>query len=154
MKTISSIVIITASFLFITRIAFADSGPLPHIHSLIQNGQDIKITLAIPDDSYLLVEDPHTLFREQDGESETVFRNRVFANSKEEVSNYKKVCVTNHDFYPEADCTKNPEECFDCNDDGTLECDADNYCDWYGLFDLVDGCVSPGETNYTIQNKF
>lgn len=131
----------------------ANSGPTPRFHSLIQRGQDIYITLAIPDDGYLLASDPYTLVREEEGKSKAIFENKIFWDSKEAAVDFEQVCDRNYDYNDEVDCTATSEKCRDCDGDGAPECYMKDYCDWYGLYQVVDECVTPGKVVYSIRNE-
>jgi hypothetical protein len=143
--------VIVASLLA-PAVALADTGPTARFHSMLQQGQDVEITVAIPDDGYLLVGDPHRLTRERNGAVVTLFEEMVFAESVDAVQSFVNVCVTSYD--PDAvDCAEAPDECTDCDGDGTPECGPSDYCDYYALFDVVDTCVPAGEATYRIQNE-
>lgn len=136
-----------AAAALLPAVALADVGPTARIWEMVQEGQGVDLTLAIPDDGYLLVSDPHTLTRERDGREVTLFAGRVLAESTEDAAWYTHVCVS---YSSETDCGETPEDCFDCDGDGAPECPLDAYCDYYALFDYLDDCVPAGEATYTI----
>jgi hypothetical protein len=153
-RAVLSMAFVTMVSPFFTRVAVADSGPMPHFYSLIQKGQDVNIALAIPDDGYLSVNQPYTLTREKEGISEVIFENKILWESeKEEVSNFINVCVRNYNYSDNVNCEETPDKCRDCDGDAIPECYVKDYCDWYGLYKIVDECVSPGTTTYTIVNE-
>ena len=82
-----------------------------------------------------------------------MFENKRFVESFDEVVNSMSVCVTNQDNEIDVDCGESPEDCYDCNRDGTPECMTGDYCDYYALFEYTDSCVTPGETKYLIRNE-
>jgi len=129
-------------------ISFADTPPPPRIESLVQQGQDVQITirLAWPGNCWAYSDEACTLTRMMGGLTKDMFVDRVF--SEEAASGSGEWChpARSNEVY----CSKNPSECLDCDGDDVPECDTDN-CNVEFYFDIVDQCVWPGEVTYTIK---
>jgi len=136
----------------VSRISSADSGPRPYFYELIQKGQDVKITLgiALSGADYCSGESGEknkcTLIRENGNDEKKIFEKRYFMN--EEAEDDVRKCVA---YGSEEMCAEKPEECVDCDGDGTAECwTGSGGCYTFQLFYFMDRCVPPGVTTYTL----
>jgi len=120
----------------------ADGVASPSIHSLVQEGQDVRVTISIEggDVFYLTL-------KGKNQKEWTVFENRDF--SKEKPSWTYSYClpslITDGG---SSDCDASPQDCEDCNGDQIPECHGDCFATDY--YEVMDSCVLPGKTNYSL----
>ena len=117
------------------RTARANDGPRPFIFELVQQGQDVQVTLGLDDPQ------GYSLVREGDDYRKVLFKNRALTEGVEPtwfcwVPGYLD------------ECEEPDSGCFDCNGDGTNECYEG--CVEFYFVDYLDECVYPGETAYAL----
>jgi len=125
---------------------FADMAPPPEIYSLAQEGQDIKIRYGYYGpgyDSGMKM----TLVRANESGTKVLFENT--APPENEAEKTDGSCSTFHCVGdPSTECTTHPENCVDCDSDGTPECCGECWLEM--SWSWVDECVPSGFTEYTI----
>ncbi|MDD5306851.1 MAG: hypothetical protein PHU25_05970 [Deltaproteobacteria bacterium] len=126
--------------------ASADSGAPPSIHSLIQKGQDVVLQIAIADVDYDACHNANTtceLIREGPQGKVTVFDDPVLSASE-------PVWTDTFCYGPEdmEGCDGDAGPCYDCDGDSIAGCHEP--CFSSAIYEIVDGCVPPGETRYTL----
>lgn len=127
--------------------ARANDGTPPWIQDVVQEGQDVDLTLAIVDRGEPGLSSTFQVIRtERDGEETVVMDDHVFATS-EASSSADPTCRWWDDENP-ADCEDEAVGCDDCDHDGTPECDGWCQTAWY--FVVTDTCVPTGDTSWTL----
>jgi len=141
--------IVVASLVSLPWTASANDGTPPWIFELVQQGDGVEITLAIVSNGEPGMADSYTLTRTGPEGNATVVEDRVFTADDAELTQGECRGGGSGDVV----CTTQPEECIDCNDDGTPECDdpdGENWCDTVNYIHIVDGCVPPGQAEYRL----
>jgi len=123
--------------------ADADGGP--EIFELVQNGQDVEITITF-DDQNILKDDLYSLERSSDNGDSLIFEDRHFTT--DDAVSSEDGCFHTGD--PEY-CEDNPGMCSDCDGDDVEECDGDCYTLYF--FEFLDECVEPGLVRYFLENS-
>jgi hypothetical protein len=127
------------------------------IHSLLQEGEGVVVTLSLGDGGEPGMGDPISLKRESGGDEVDLFEDRPFGG--DDVISSEPVCyggVVDPDY-----CVETPENCADCDGDEVLECvtydedlGADGWCETFNLVAYTDECVPPGLATYTVWEPF
>jgi len=150
MNTRTAAGILSFAILLITDTASADIPAPPCIQSIVQNGQDVTITLSSRDydPRYHVIYTEFSLARyEMSGECRVVTYVEKETFFKEEDAVGREVWCDDRGSVE--DCEEYPEECDDCDDDGTLDCYGFcNCCDWE--FEYTDVCARPGSYIYQV----
>ncbi len=128
--------------------AMADAAPFPSINSLVQKGQDVQITISINE----FVDNSEWILslKGVNQKEWLVFEDRDFFNEKP--SSISKECQDAYHL-PDGgafDCSASPQDCFDCDGDNVPECYSGINCVSTSSFDIIDNCVYPGHTTYTL----
>jgi MYXO-CTERM domain-containing protein len=126
----------------------ANDGSPPRIHELMQDGHDVVITLRILDMGEPGLDTAYTLTRDS---AKELVSERVFQPA--EAAQTERVCrhYSDQDLCAGADL--DDPLCIDCDEDGLPECsrhEFENWCEIKYFFEVVDTCVRPGETRYTL----
>ena len=133
--------------------ASANDGTPAWIHALIQEGDDVKITLRIADNGEPGIHDEYTLTRKGAGDPVVVVQDTSYGDV--DATSIEGECRGSSD--DSEHCTANPGDCIDCNDDSVVEClngENDGWCEDAYYIDIVDDCVPPGETEYELTSDF
>jgi len=139
------LLIFATIIVFMPLIASANDGTPPWIYDLTQENQDVQVTLAIVQEGEPGLEQSYTLLRAQGSSSKAVFSDHIFGI--EESFDMEVSCRWWQGEDPQH-CIDYPEECIDCDGDETPECYG--WCDHAFLFNVLDSCVPPGSTHYTL----
>jgi hypothetical protein len=154
--------------------ALANDGPSPDIYELIQDEQDISVTLRIVKGSYIGLSEKYNLVRNGPDKTVDVFRSKEFDVSQAIYNGLQ--CTRGRDESeacaaipeeckgPDASeleaCSDTPYFCSDCNDDGIPECPHEGSDDrWFAncehayFFEVIDHCVPPGTTRYAFTDN-
>jgi hypothetical protein len=121
--------------------ASADSEPDARIYRLIQQGQDVRVEIAVVGSASYSV-------KRWGSRYERVIVDQEAMDSAPSDGATASVCAA-----PEPDsCAQSPDACVDCDDDGTRECPDDGWtqCLTVNRVDVTDTCVLPGKTIYTV----
>jgi len=127
--------------------ARANDGTPPELFALMQQGQDVEVTLEIVGSGEPGLGEEYDLVRDgSGGEVDLLVGEQLQAESA--VSSEVR-CRGGWD--DSEACADNPDECLDCDDDGVPECplEYDGWCETVYYFEVVDYCVPAGETTYT-----
>ena len=139
---LSAIILLAVSFM--TDKSLADSPNPPFIKSLVQQGQDVKITLDLHANGYCWNNNESCTLTRVLGElAKDILVNKVF--NKEDAVGSREYCK-----YPSEEeyCLEHPSECNDCDGDDIPECYYD--CSTQFYYEVIDECVWPGEVIYSI----
>jgi hypothetical protein len=154
----------------------ANDGTPPKIFELIQEGQDVVITLEIVEDGEPGISDAYTIERSRSSKEKTLFSGKTFdiadavdktgrctgLEAVEECAQADGIpeqCEGFEDVFSDIpdECYEMVYECADCDDDRTLECPIVGYggihdvrCETVYYFDVVDQCVPAGTIAYTL----
>ncbi len=121
-----------AATLALAAPALANDGPTPREFGLMVDGPDVLIRLSLAEGGEPASVD---VIREgPDGEE------HVGELAWSATGSYAEWVTCHEDG---TDCELEPEYCNDCDGDGVAECDG--WCDRWGAFELVDGCVPVAE---------
>ncbi len=155
-----------ATSLLVPGVAGADLGPLPYIYSLMQHGQDVKVTLFTP----MTRRDYGNKFRitRKQGkvtEPEVIFEKNAFL--EEDIEGAEMLCFKENSYSGEENCEKYPDiceedaglpdgdifnhffcTCEDCDGNGIPDCRG--LCERFYFVSVLDECVPPAETTYIL----
>jgi hypothetical protein len=126
----------------------ANDGTPAKIYELMQDQQDVVITLAIVEGGEPGFNEDYTVTRSGPTGERTVVDDEQFDDA--DVVDSERRCRGG--WNAEEQCAEVPDECEDCDDDGVLECwvAEDGWCETVNYVEVVDRCVPPGETDYEL----
>ena len=128
--------------------ALANDGTPPKLFELIQEGQDVAVTLEIVGGGEPGTGEEYDLVREgASGEVDVLVGESL--DSSDAASSEVR-CRGGWDYAE--DCAENPDDCLDCDEDGVPECplEYDGWCETAYYFEVIDSCVPAGGTTYTL----
>ncbi|MBW2278730.1 MAG: hypothetical protein JRF63_14660 [Deltaproteobacteria bacterium] len=124
-----------------------------NFYEVVQDGPDVDLVLRFMESS-IEAGDAYTIVRVETSEDEDdfqfehfLFKNKVFTKQgADEVS--EPGCHTVPWMSSESACEGSPDECSDCDGDGTNECSG--HCGVAYYYELTDDCVPKGSHEYVI----
>ena len=144
----SIILAATAVFLLcLPAAAFADDISGPYIFELFQQDQNVRVNIWAAENG-----EPHSggffrLDRHNPAENKRILDDHQF-DLPQDASESSVECMFEND---EIDCNATPDLCDDCDQNGTPECTGT--CELIYHFEVLDLCVPPGLTDYTLYAK-
>ncbi len=130
-------------------LAKPDIAPQLEIQGLVRQGQDVQVAIGL-DTSGDPPATPYALYREV-GDSAILLADFVPETSKAEVRVHSGDCdlMACHLNDP-SDCKDHPEQCSDCDQDGTPECCGTCETSYVYTWNVPDPCVPAGEATYDL----
>jgi hypothetical protein len=151
--------------------ALANDGPSAKIFELMQQEQDVLVTLKIPESGDRDLSARFILVREGENGTKNVFKKKKFDPSDAVEGGSR--CIDDRDWTaacagipdeclslePYSDMCAFPQECADCDGDGLEECPikvldfpagGTFQCEIYYFFEVTDHCVPAETTTYTL----
>jgi len=123
--------------------ALSDVVMYPEIYKLVQNGQDVEITIAHDDRGFA---GPLTLMAGNDDKEWTVFEEHNL--NPDELVRTDEYCDEAYPYDAGLDACAEPPE--DCDNDGKDECCGWCVTEYY--YEIVDECVEPGQVEYELSD--
>lgn len=144
MRTLLVVVAIST----VTPAVWADVIPAPEIHKPMQQGQDVVFGIRVYGsyEEENLARNHLWLDRVAGAGVEHILEDHVF--TIDDAVAIETGCTYTHTEEELAECEANPDDCFDCDNDGVPECPS--VCRARFTFAVVDDCVPPGQAGYEL----
>jgi hypothetical protein len=167
---LSAVIVIA---LFCTN-ALTNDGTPPEIFELIQDEQDIVVTLLIVEEGEPGISDEYDLVAHSSQSKEKLLNGKRFhpSNAMESTERCRRgfdrseACASLPDKCPEPDgesgveCRGTPDPCKDCDGDGIPECPVwgsglgfDSWCETVHYFEVINHCVPAGTASYSFSAR-
>ena len=127
--------------------SFAAGGTAPWFQSVMQQGEDVKVTFALGTEGEPGVGSNFTLERVSPDYTLFVFQD-LLIELDDAIASSGIVCTWGDPEIPNWYCNTHPGECVDC--DGDLDPECYGVCEEVLYFQFMDLCVPPGLTTYNL----